>query len=333
VPEGLEAAGEPILAWPGTGLLVYVLALLAVALLGADRLPVRRSAGGWLAVARWPVGAAVVVAVLASTGWTAWKAVGTELSAWVDPRPAVAVDQAEGTLSNRMLLLEPDDGQVRYQLLGREVSGVTRDLPLTAAQLPDRTGLAQAVGRLFEQGGSPDSPEPAAALSDHAVGFVGLRAEDTDPTIRALDATAGLSRLGEHHGVMFWRVLPERAAEGTLAPSRARLVDAKGVTREVEVTGDHGRTATSLSPARGATLVVAEPAEWAEQARVTYDGEVLRADPAAAQPTYALPAEPGRLVVEVLPTHPLWRWAQLGLLVAVAFVALPVGGRRTRSRS
>jgi hypothetical protein len=36
-------------------------------------------------------------------------------------------------------------------------------------------------------------------------------------------------------------------------------------------------------------------------------------------------------VVEVLPTHPLWRWAQLGLLAAVAFVALPFGGRATRS--
>ena len=166
VPEGLEAAGQPITAWPGTGLLVYVLALLAAALLGADRLPLRRSAGGWAAVSRWPVGAAVVLAVVASTGWTAWKAVGTDLSAWSDPRPAVAIDQAEGPLSNRMLLLETDGQQVRYGLLGREVSDVARDLPLTAAQLPERSALAEAVGRLFEQGGDPDAAEPAAVLAD-----------------------------------------------------------------------------------------------------------------------------------------------------------------------
>ena len=333
VPEGLAGAGEPITAWPGTGLLVYVLALVAAALIGADRLPVRRSAGGWLAVARWPVGAAVVVAVLASTGWTAWKAVGTELSAWDDPRPAVAIDQAEGGLSNRMLLLEPDGDQVRYELLGREVSGVARDLPLTAGQQPDRAVLAGVVGRLFEQGGSPDAPEPAAALASHAVGFVGLRAEETDPAIRTLDATAGLSRLGQHDGVMFWRVLPDKAAEGTLAPSRARLVDAKGATTAVTVLGDHSRTATPLSPTRGSTLVLAEPLEWTAHARVTYDGAVLRSVADADQPTYALPARAGKLVIQVLPTDPQWRWAQLALLLAVAFVALPFGGRAPRSRS
>ena len=331
VPEGLEAAGQPITAWPGTGLLVYVLALLAAALLGADRLPLGRSAGGWAAVSRWPVGAAVVLAVVASTGWTAWKAVGTDLSAWSDPRPAVAIDQAEGPLSNRMLLLETDGQQVRYGLLGREVSDVARDLPLTAAQLPGRSPLAEAVGRLFEQGGDPDAAEPAAVLAAQAIGFVGLRAEDTDPAIRSLDATAGLSRLGEHDGILFWRVLPQGAQEGVIAPSRARLVGADGVARDVPVRGDHARTATRVAPGAGATLVLAEPVEWAEHARVTYDGRVLQAKPDAAQPTYALPAQPGRLVVEVLPTHPLWRWAQLGLLAAVAFVALPFGGRATRS--
>lgn len=333
VPEGLAGAGEPITAWPGTGLLVYVLALIALALLGAHQLPVRRSAGGWLAVARWPVGAAVVVAVLASTGWTAWKAVGTELSAWDDPRPAVAIDQAESELSNRMLLLEPQGDQVRYQLLGREVSGVARDLPLTADQQPDRAALAEVVGRLFEQGGAPDAPEPAAGLAAHAVGFVGLRAEESDPAIRTLDATAGLSRLGEHDGVLFWRVLPDKAAESTLAPSRARLVDARGVTEPVSVLGDHGGTATALAPTTGSTLVLAEPPEWSDHARVTYDGAVLRPVADAAQPTYELPAKAGKLVIQVLPTEGRWRWAQLALLLAVAFVALPFGSRAPRSRS
>jgi GT2 family glycosyltransferase len=332
VPEGLPGSGGPITAWSGTGLLVYVMALIAAALLGADRLPLRRAEGGWLAVARWPVGVAVVLAVLAGAGWTAWKAVGTELSAWDDPRPAVAIDQAEGELSNRMLLLEPDGDQVRYQLLGREVSGVARDLPLGADRQPDRAPVAETVGRLFEQGGSPDAQEPAAALADQAVGFVGLRAEPTDPAIRTLDATAGLSRLGQHDGVLFWRVMPHQAAEDTIAPSRARLVDAKGISTDVRVLGDHGRTSAPLSPTPGSSLVVAEPPEWTAHTRVTYDGVVLRPVAGADQPTYTLPAKTGKLVVDVLPTDEPWRWAQLALLLVVAFVALPFGGPAPRSR-
>lgn len=332
VPEGLPGAGDPITAWPGTGLLLYTLALVSAALLGAGELPVRRADGGWAAVARWPVAAAVVAAVVASGGWTAWKAMGAELSAWSDPRPAVAVDQAEGVLANRMLLLQTTGGQVRYQLLGREVSDVARDLPTAAGLRPSHPGLPGAVSLLFEQGGSPEASQPAAALAAQGVGFVGLRADETDPAIRTLDAIAGLSRLGAHDGVLFWRVVAADAgaADDASSASRARVVSARGEA-PVDVTGDHGRTVAQVAPAAGASLVLAEPAEWAGHARVTLDGRVLRAAKGAAQPTYALPADGGRLVIEVAPTHQLWRWAQLGLLAAVAFLALPLGGRTRRS--
>jgi hypothetical protein len=332
VPEGLPGAGDPITAWPGTGLLLYTLALVSAALLGAGELPVRRADGGWAAVARWPVAAAVVAAVVASGGWTAWKAMGAELSAWSDPRPAVAVDQAEGVLANRMLLLQTTGGQVRYQLLGREVSDVARDLPTAAGLRPSHPGLPDAVSLLFEQGGSPEASQPAAALAAQGVGFVGLRADETDPAIRTLDAIAGLSRLGAHDGVLFWRVVAADAgaADDASSASRARVVSARGEA-PVDVTGDHGRTVAQVAPAAGASLVLAEPAEWAGHARVTLDGRVLRAAEGAAQPTYALPADGGRLVIEVAPTHQLWRWAQLGLLAAVAFLALPLGGRTRRS--
>ena len=83
----------------------------------------------------------------------------------------------------------------------------------------------------------------------------------------------------------------------------------------------------------GSTLVVAEPREWTAHPRVTYDGVVLRPVGDAAQPTYALPAKTGKLVVDVLPTDEPWRWAQLALLLVVAFVALPFGGPAPRSRS
>ncbi len=91
-------------------------------------------------MSRWPLWAAVAAAVLASAGWTAWRAVGSELSAWSDPRPAVAIDQAEGDPSNRMLLLETAGEQVHYRLLGREVSDVARSLPMTSEARPATAG-------------------------------------------------------------------------------------------------------------------------------------------------------------------------------------------------
>ena len=121
------------------------------------------------------------------------------------------------------------------------------------------------------------------------------------------------------------------AADDAGSASRARVVSAKG-EKAVDVTGDHGRTVAQVPPVAGASLVLAEPAEWADHARVTLDGQVLRAKDGAAQPTYALPPDGGRLVIEVASTHQLWRWAQLGLLAAVAFLALPLGGRTRRSK-
>ena len=331
VPEGVAGAGDPVTAWAGTGLFLYALALIAAALLGAGELPVRRSTGGWPAVLRWPVAAAVVAGVLGSASWTAWQTLGSTLSGWRDPRPAVAVDQAEGTLANRMLILDSVDGEVSYRLVGREVGQVARELPPTR---PADEHLAAAVGALFEQGAAPGELNPARDLAAQAVGFVGLRSESSDPRIRNLDATAGLSRLGEHEGMVFWRVLPGggEPSGDAVAPSRARLATKSG-TSAVPVIGDHGRMSTDVVVPAGASLVLAEPAEWARHARVSLDGRVLAPDTAGAQPAYALPAGPGHLTVEVLPRDRMWLWAQGALLGILAFLALPLGTRSSGRRT
>lgn len=344
VPEGAPLAGEAITAWAGIGLFPYALALIAAALLGADQLAVRQSTGGLAALARWPIGAAVIASVVLSVGWIGAKTVGSELSSWAGPRPAVALDQAEGPLANRMLVLEPRDQQVGYSLLGREVSGVTRDLPLPQSARPSDPALVAAVGALFERGGDPDAASPSEALAAQAIGFVGLRAVATDPRISSLDATAGLSRLGQHGGVIFWRVLPGGAAaqDDSVAPSRARLTRPSGGKQPggkqpgesaVPVSGDHGRLSTELVPGKGARLVMAEPTDWAAHARVTFNGTPITSDPKAAQPTYALPAGPGQLTVDVPASDHQWRWAQCILLALIAFLAVPLGGRTTRRRS
>ncbi|MGZ6942522.1 MAG: glycosyltransferase, partial [Oryzihumus sp.] len=177
VPADQPHAGQPITAWAGTGLLVMTLALLGAALLGARDLPVRRAHGGWWAVARWPVAAAVVVGVLGGVAWTGWHSLGSSLQASTDPRPAVAIDQADGRLGNRMVVLAPDRAGVSYQLLGSEPGTIARMLPPAAASpaatQTDTSGLDTAVGALFQQGAAPGDVGPARLLADAGIGFVG----------------------------------------------------------------------------------------------------------------------------------------------------------------
>ncbi|SDP27764.1 Glycosyltransferase, GT2 family [Pedococcus dokdonensis] len=331
VPQGRPAAGEPITAWAGTGLLVLALALVAAALLGAEGLAVSRARGGWQALARWPVAAALVGAVLVSAGWLTWRTVGDDLGAWRDPRPAVAVDQAESGIGNRMLLLTPEGDGLSWQLLGREVDDVARSLPTPTADRPDSTELGTAVGSLFEQGAAPGVLTPAADLSDQAVGFVGLRADATDPRIRSLDATAGLSRLGEHDGVTFWRVLPGggRAADDAVAPSRAQIVT-KRSEQAIPVAGAHARLDVKAVVPQGASLVLAEPGSWVRHARVSANGRVLA--PSGDAAAYALPAGATTITVDVLPSAATWRSAQGILLLLVVFLAVPFGNRSSRRR-
>jgi len=332
VPVGFEHAGAPVTAWAGTGLMVMALALLAAALLGADGLPVRQSTGGWVALLRWPVGLAVVVAVVCALAWTSANTLGKTLHAWSDPRPAVAVDQADGTLANRMVLLDPEGRGLAYRLLGREVGDVARSLPAVDEPLPDSDAVGSAIGGLFEQGAAPGELHPARDLAQLAVGFVGLRADPSDPRIRTLDATAGLSRLGEHDGYLFWRVLPGGGDPGTdaVAPSRAQVLTAKSA-QSLPVEGEHGRLHTKVTVPRDAMLSMAEPAGWTQHATVTVDGRTVVADGDTA--AYPLPAGHHTLEVTVRPTHPTWLIAQgLALLVAL-FLALPFGNRASRRRA
>jgi hypothetical protein len=139
-------------------------------------------------------------------------------------------------------------------------------------------------------------------------------------------------RLSNNHSQILWRVLPRENAAG---PSRLWLVDTKGEpVASIPVTGDHGRTDVDVGPsipeAAGRRLVVAEPQQWAEQARVRFAGHRLEAMAGADQPTYLVPPGAGRLSITLPPSHQRWRWAQLGLLGAVLFLAVPFGSTRTR---
>lgn len=160
---------------------------------------------------------------------------------------------------------------------------------------------------------------------------MGLRADAGDARVRVLDGTAGLSRLGEHDGVTFWRVLSGggEGVDDAVAPSRVRIVTA-GAEQSLPVDGDHGRVVARAVVPRNATLVLAEPAEWVRHARVSVDGRTLA--PRGGAAAYALPAGSHTIAVEVLPTALPWRWAQGAALALVLFLAIPFGARASARR-
>jgi hypothetical protein len=102
----------------------------------------------------------------------------------------------------------------------------------------------------------------------------------------------------------------------------------------VPTAGPHAAVDTTL-PAASAPrrLVLAEPAEWADHAVVTYAGAELSPVAGAAQPTYDLPAQAGALRVDLAAAQPWWRIGQAALLAFVVFMALPFGNRRSRRRA
>jgi GT2 family glycosyltransferase len=331
VPQDVTGAGGPITAWAGTGLDLAAMALIAAAVRGCVSGPGRRLFSHFAVrhILVSSVETAAVLAVVTSMVAVGWFGIGQEVGAQVPNTPAVAADQARGAAGNRLLVITRKGTTISYHLVGAEPGPVVRDVPRGAAADP---ALAAAVRRLV--GGSDVTSANGArdGLADLAVGFVAFQGASTEPLAIELDATAGLTRLSNNRGLILWRVLPR---EKGVSSSRLRLEDANGVPlASIAVTGDHGRTDVRVGPAtpgaatQGRRLVVAEPAQWARHARVTFAERPLSAIAGAQQPTYLVPSGAGRLSVTLLPTYPWWRWGQLGLLLVVLFLAAPWGATR-----
>ncbi len=332
-PDGRVAPATP---WPGVGIQLLLLAVLAAALVGSTgwrsllrgpRWPVRRVAAG--------AGLAVVsVAVLAGAAVVAASPLDATVRVDGEPLPAVAVEQAQGPLANRLLLLERTGQQVDYELVGSEPGSVLGALP--ARQAATDPGLAAALAPLAE---ATSSVGPSAErLADLGIGFVAVRAAGEDPLIRTLDAAAGLTRLGSTDGRTLWRVLARSsaaAATEAVPPSRVRLTTSAGtVLQAVPVAGPHGAVDEELAagPA-GRRVVFAEPPEWSARAQVRFDGALQSALPSQALPTYELPERAGRLTVDLPPVFERWFLGQVVLALVVVFLAIPFGNRRSRSLS
>lgn len=344
IPQDLVGAGGPITVWAGTGLDCAALALIAAALRGFARCGgwgsgrLSPSRFGWRQILVRAVATAAVLGVVASIALVGWSGVGEALTPQSPTTPAVAADQAHGSLGNRLLVLARDGEAIGYRLVGAEPGPVVRDRP-GAVVAPDPL-LAAAVNSTVGTSEVTSANAARDALADLGIGFVAFRGASTEPLVNQLDATAGMTRLGNDGGLILWRVLPR---ENVVGSSRLWLVDAKGApVASIAVTGDHGRTDVGVGPATlgassallpasdGRRLVVAEPNQWAAHARVTFAGRRLAAIADAEQPTYLVPPNAGQLSITLAPTHPWWRWGQLGLLLIVLFLAAPLGPARSR---
>ena len=325
----------PARLWEGVGLELWVAGLLVGLLAGSGavlsgmRRPVRRRTLG-LAVA-----AVVLVLVPIVAGAVHWgmSGVGDHLTPGQARLPAVAVEQGNGPLSSRLLLLRPSATVVDFELTGTEPGELLRDLDRAR---PDNSDLVATVAALV--GGRQSDESPSRALAQLAVGFVQVVSDGNDELVRRLDSTEGLSRLGREDGATLWKVRPlpgAGAGEVAAAPSRARLVDASGrLLAAVPTVGPHAAVDRTLPPATAERrLVLAEPPEWADHVTVSLDGSRLSPVDGAGQPTYLVPASGGHLVIDLAAAQPWWRLAQAVLLAFVCFMALPLGNRRSRRRA
>jgi Predicted glycosyltransferases len=333
---GQSAAAHP---WTGIGLELWIAGLLIGVLVGSRVVRRGREAGSpqgatarrWHVVGTTCLAGLVVVPVLAMLAHWGISGTGRTLTVGEATLPAVAVEQSDDPLSNRLLLLRPSTEVVDFVLTGREPGGLLRDLdrPATADDRP----LVDAVARLV--GGRSTDVLDASELADWGIGFVQAKADSGAPLARRLDATRGLTRLGASQHGMLWKVQPHSSAQGVTpvaAPSRARIVDADG--RLIAIVRTHGphaaaeeRIPTAAGPRR---LVVAEPSEWARHGVVELDGRPLQPVAGQSQPSYDLPPAGGQLRIDLTAYQPWWRLAQGIVLTFVVFMALPFGNRRSR---
>ncbi len=335
--------------WPGLGMFLVVLSLLALALralgtapVGAaersDDAPTLSAAGGPGPATAAHEPASPVTARLRGVGVLLLAAaavagavvaghdtLGHQLTGWRDTRPAVAVEHAQGDIAGRTLRLIPGDGGMAYRIEAREVLDVARALP------PDRAedaGLAPTIATLVD-GSAPSAPTLSAA----AIGVVGLPVSAEATIRRALDSTEGLTRLVAKDGWDYWRI----AAPGTgehrpVAPPRLTLQTGEDTT-VVTTTGQHAATETTLASAAASSLVVAEPSAWAQAARVQLDDADLANEGGSGRPTYAIPAGEHRLTISLDDSLGSWRRIQLLAAGFVVFLAIPFGSRASRRRA
>ncbi|MGQ5636150.1 MULTISPECIES: glycosyltransferase [unclassified Streptomyces] len=305
-------------AWAGPATLVYGIALLAAAALGADgaRARVAEQSFGW----RQPVAALIAFAsaagpLLVAAGWMIRGADGPLERRDPTQVPAfVAEDSTTGDRARTLILDSDSPARVRYTLV-RGSGARMGDAEAGAADGAD-TRLDKVVANLVAGSGADQADE----LGGFAVRYVLVRQGAPRDITRVLDTTPGLTRLSQQHGSALYRVDQE--------VSRAAIVPAGGSGTGQPVSAGPVEIHTTV-PAGSAGRVLRLADTASDGWTATLNGKPLtRTTVDGWAQGFQLPADGGKLDVTYDDpiTHTAWLWAQGALAVVLVVLALP--GRR-----
>ncbi|MFF5568558.1 glycosyltransferase [Streptomyces sp. NPDC012623] len=304
--------------WAGPATLLYGLALIAAAVLGADgaRIRVAEQSFGW----RQPVAVLIAAAaglgpLIVALGWMFGGATGPLERRDPVQVPAFVAEESVTRDQPRTLVLGGTSAaEVSYSLV-RGSGARLGDAELTASGGGDAR-LDKIVANLVAGSGADQTDQ----LSGFAIRYVLVRDGAPRQTGRVLDATPGLTRLSQLDGSALWRV--DRQI------SRATIVDGKGEGEPLAVASEPVEAHTKIpAGASGRTLRIADRA--AEGWQATLDGKILTKKTVDGWAQgFELPAEGGTLdlTYEEPFTHTVWIWTQIALAVVLLVLALP--GRR-----
>ncbi|WP_175410180.1 glycosyltransferase family 2 protein [Streptomyces sp. TRM64462] len=318
-----NGSGDNATGWAGPATLVYGIALIAAAMLGAEggRTRVAAQSFGW----RQPVAALIALAAavgpLVSAGaWMIGGAAGPLERRDPTQVPAFVAEESITRDQPRTLVLDgPSTAKVEYALV-RGSGARLGDAELTATAGGDPR-LDKVVAHLVAGSGADQTAE----LSGFAIRYVLVRDGAPREMSRVLDATPGLSRLSQRDGSALWRV-DRQVARAVIVPAAAER--AKTGAEPLPV-GSGPVEAHSDIPAGGTgrVLRIADRADDGWQA--TLDGKPLTKTTVDGWAQgFELPAEGGRLdlTYQAPATHAAWIWTQCALAVVLLILALP--GRR-----
>ncbi|QNP72340.1 glycosyltransferase [Streptomyces roseirectus] len=305
-------------AWAGPATLVYGLALLCAAMIGADgaRSRVAEQSFGW----RQPVAALIAFAaaagpLLVAAGWMIRGADGPLERRDPVQVPAFVAEEAGTRDQARTLVLDSDSAaHVSYMLV--RGSGARMGDAETAAADGENKQLDKVVANLVAGSGADQTTE----LGKFAVRYVLVHKGAPREVARVLDATPGLSRLSQQNGSALWRVNRE--------VSRAAIVTEDGSGTPVAVGAGPVEIHTTVEDGpEGRVLRLADAV--ADGWSATLDGKPLKSVTVDGWAQgFELPSTGGRLDVtyEDPFTHTLWLWTQGALALVLVVLALP--GRR-----
>ncbi len=321
-------------AWAGPATLVYGIALLAAAVLGADgaRARVAEQSFGW----RQPVAALIAFAsaagpLLVAAGWMIRGADGPLERRDPVQVPAFVAEESGTRDQARTLVLDSDSAAHVGYMLVRGSGARLGDAELAAAD-GENAQLDKVVANLVAGSGA----DQADQLGGFAVRYILVHRGAPREVTRVLDATPGLTRLSQQEGGALWRVdrqvsratiLPAgAAASGSRAGADSGSASASGAPQAVAA-GPVEIHTTIPSGAEGRVLRLADTAD--ESWTATLDGKPLtRTTVDGWAQGFELPANGGRLDVTYDDPigHTVWLWTQGFLALVLVVMALP--GRR-----